>query len=163
MFPKLLFACSPPNVTSLKLPDRLLLCMCDITGYQEPAINAADRNSACIHSYTFFNFNTRLTFSSNIKELMCEVKIVFFNTDKHWLRDKRGNQGKPLSAGAKLSWRGAESDIQSDGKRLLSAISEIRNVPRSPGTGWTAMKASWAKEPVRHVSEWLILLFSRLS
>lgn len=88
----------------------------------------------------------------------------FPNTDKHWLRDERRNQWKHLSAGAKLLRQGAETDIRSDGKRLLSAISEIRNVPSSPGTGWTAMKATRGeKKLVRRLSEWLILHFSRLS
>lgn len=67
----------------------------------------------------------------------------FLNPDKHRLCDERRNQRKHLAAGAKLLRQGAETDIWPDGKRLLSAIPEIRNLPSSPGAGWTAVKATW--------------------
>lgn len=51
------------------------------------------------------------------------VEYAVFLTDKHWLCDKRRNQRKYLSSGAKLLRQGAETDICIDGKRLLSAIS----------------------------------------
>ena len=55
-------------------------------------------------------------------------------TDKHWLRDEGRNQWESVSARSQLLRPSTESHIRSDGKRLLSPVSEIRNLPSSSGT-----------------------------
>lgn len=70
----------------------------------------------------------------------------FLNADKHWLCDEKRNQRRYLSAGAKLFRQGTDTDIQSNGKWLLPTVSEIRDLPSSPGTGWRMMKATLSKK-----------------
>lgn len=99
----------------------------------------------CVY-FSFYWVDMQFTFwkhkivkiPTNMNESYC-----FLNTGKHWLCDKKRNQRKYLSSGAKLLRQGTEADIPSDGKRLLSSIFKVWAVCRSPGTGWREMKATW--------------------
>lgn len=124
------------------------------------------KSNSAVSCYYIIHFYNEL-YLSNIAwwqnwTVFLKKQTGIFWTGKHWQCDEKRNQRKSLSARTKLLRQRAETNIWSDGKRLLSSISEIRNLPSSPGS---AMKEYKGKEEklVRQCSEWLMLHFSRLT